>query len=482
MALLRFVKFGAAGRVGQDRMLHDVLVNGFDQRVVGNCLHEDGAVVVARRGGHIHLQGEAAILLQHLVMDVLNGFEPGHLRVMNMMRLVVEDGQFLDFADDLAEIRLAVGGLAGGLRAEWREKVITQVVVFQRRIGHVAKEDPVDVGQEQIAGVADDTHIVLDMQRELEIVPPVAALVSIAWQDRVIEENPEAVEVRPQAVEHDDVRRDDEEIARQRGVCFVQFVKEAPGDEEGEDFRFPGAGRHFHDIARPVFVEHAGRYCAGRIEAKQVIFLAGAADFEQPDDGLHCFTLGKIIAKGRERTVSVFDEMFTFEPVPEQRCRSGRRTGISFGSPGKDFLPHFGDEWREQLFVGRVAEHFVSRKPALLWNQRGVRRGWEIRVQRHSYLSLKRLRLAAGEYPFPQEKSPRPCGEACFVCPAFWSTYFASNQLRGPQFIHPPSEDKNFAHPFYRRARLRYNPRCSGANLWPLSLLNIRNASASWLN
>ena len=203
---LVLLQLGAAGGVRQDGMLDDVLVDGLDQRIVGDRLHEDRAVVVARRGGHVHLQGQTAILLQHLVVDVLNGLEPRHLRVVDVVRLVVEHGQFVDFADDLAEIGLAVGGLADRLRAEGREEVVAQVVVFQRRLAHVAEKDAVDVGQKEIAGVANDADIVLDVEGELEIVAPVAAFVAVVRQDRIVEENPQTVEVGTQAVEDDDVR------------------------------------------------------------------------------------------------------------------------------------------------------------------------------------------------------------------------------------------------------------------------------------
>ncbi len=115
---LVFVELGAAGGVGQDGMLDDVLVDGLDERVVGNRLDEDRAVVVARRGGHVDLEGEAAVLLEHLVVDVLNGLEPRHARIVDVVRLVVEDGKLVDLADDLAEVGLAVGGLAGGLGPE----------------------------------------------------------------------------------------------------------------------------------------------------------------------------------------------------------------------------------------------------------------------------------------------------------------------------------------------------------------------------
>ena len=99
-------------------MLHDVLVDGLDEWIVGYCLDEDRPVVVARCGGDIDLQCQAPVFLEHLVVDVLNGFEPGHLRVMNMVGFVVEDGQFLDLADDLTKIGLTVGCLAGGFGTE----------------------------------------------------------------------------------------------------------------------------------------------------------------------------------------------------------------------------------------------------------------------------------------------------------------------------------------------------------------------------
>ena len=226
-------------------MFHDVLMDGFDQRIIGHGLHKYRSVIVSWGGGHVHLQGQTAVLLQHLVVDVLNGFEPGHFRIMNVVCFIVEDGQLLDFADNFPKIGLTVGGLAEGPRTEGREKVIAQVVVIQRGIGHIAKKDPVDVAQEEIPCLADNSHIVLDMQGKLEIVAPVMALVSIIRQNRVIEENRETIEIRPQAVEHDDIWRDNEEVARQRGIRLVEFVKEAPGNEQGEDFSFSGAGGHF---------------------------------------------------------------------------------------------------------------------------------------------------------------------------------------------------------------------------------------------
>ena len=103
-------------------MFDDVLVNGFNERIVRHGLHEDRTVVMTRRCSHIHLQGQMAVLLKHFVVNVLNGFEPSHLRIMYMMRFIVEDGELLDFTDNLAEVCFAVGGLATGLGPKGERK------------------------------------------------------------------------------------------------------------------------------------------------------------------------------------------------------------------------------------------------------------------------------------------------------------------------------------------------------------------------
>jgi hypothetical protein len=117
-----FVQLCSAGDVGQNRMLDDVLMNRLDERVIGNSLNEDVAVVVARRGGDIDLQSEAAVLLKHAKVYILDGLEPRHAGIVDVVRLVVENGQLFDFADQFAQVGLAVGRLADGLGTERIEK------------------------------------------------------------------------------------------------------------------------------------------------------------------------------------------------------------------------------------------------------------------------------------------------------------------------------------------------------------------------
>jgi hypothetical protein len=52
-----------------------------------------------------------------------------------------------------------------------------------------AEEDAMDIGQEQVADIALHAHIVLHMQRHLEIVAPVPPLMAVVGQDRVVEED-----------------------------------------------------------------------------------------------------------------------------------------------------------------------------------------------------------------------------------------------------------------------------------------------------
>ena len=177
-------------------MLNDVLMDGLDEWIVGDGLHEDRAIVMSGRSRHVDLQSEAAIALEHLVMDVLDVLEPRHLRIVDVVRFVVEDGQFFDFTDDLAQVCIAVRGLASGLGTEGiSEEVVAKVVIFQRGLHHITEEDAVDVGEEDVAGVTRYADIVLDVQSELEIVPPVAALMTIIGEDGVVEEDLEPVEV-----------------------------------------------------------------------------------------------------------------------------------------------------------------------------------------------------------------------------------------------------------------------------------------------
>ncbi len=107
---LVLAKLRAAGGIRQDGVLDDVLMDGLDERIVGDGLDEDGAVVVLRRGGDVDLEGEFPLTRDHLVVDVLDGLEPCHALVVDVVGLVAEDGGFhgLTLGEVIAEGREGV--------------------------------------------------------------------------------------------------------------------------------------------------------------------------------------------------------------------------------------------------------------------------------------------------------------------------------------------------------------------------------------
>ena len=71
-----------------------------DERIVAYSLHKDRAVIVARRSRNVDLDRQPQVFLQQFVVDVLNVLEPCHAGVVDVVRFVVENGKFVDFAHD----------------------------------------------------------------------------------------------------------------------------------------------------------------------------------------------------------------------------------------------------------------------------------------------------------------------------------------------------------------------------------------------
>ena len=240
-----------------------------------------------------------------------------------------------------------------------------------------------NVREKQIAGVAQHAHFVLDVERDLKIVAPVAALVAVVRQNGIVEKDFEPVKIRAQPFQDDDVGRDDEKIPGQRGIRLVKFVEITPRDEQRQDFGFARAGRQLQNVARPVFIEHPRRHRAGRIEPEQIELVARLPDFMQPDNRLDGLALGKIIPERRARAVGVFGQVFVFKPPAQQRDGCWRRAGIALGLPVKNLFAHLRHQRWDELFIRRGPHGFVGRKPPLLWNQRRVRRCRKIGMERH---------------------------------------------------------------------------------------------------
>ena len=53
------------------------------------------------------------------------------------------------------------------------------------------------------------------------------------------------------------------------------------------------------------------------VEADQVVFVAGAANLVEPDDGFDGLALGEIVAERRERVIGVLVQVIGLKPVAE---------------------------------------------------------------------------------------------------------------------------------------------------------------------
>jgi hypothetical protein len=53
-------------------MLYDTLRDRLNQRIVGNGLHENRAIVVPLRCRYVHRESQGALFLQQPVVDVFN--------------------------------------------------------------------------------------------------------------------------------------------------------------------------------------------------------------------------------------------------------------------------------------------------------------------------------------------------------------------------------------------------------------------------
>ena len=113
-------------------------------------------------------------------MNVLNGFEPCQSRVMDMMRFIVQHHEFVNFPGQcpprstFESVVAPVGRLP--------EEVVHRVFIIGGRRGLVARIDPMDIGQKDVAGGAGDAHFVLSMQGQLEIVTPVVTVKTVVGQ------------------------------------------------------------------------------------------------------------------------------------------------------------------------------------------------------------------------------------------------------------------------------------------------------------
>ncbi|MPM68281.1 hypothetical protein SDC9_115212 [bioreactor metagenome] len=77
------------------------------------------------------------------------------------------------------------------------QKIIFQVVVIKTGFDLIPGVDPVNVGQKQVAGLAHNRNIILDVQGHLKIILPVLTGVAVIGQQRVAVEDSQTVKISP---------------------------------------------------------------------------------------------------------------------------------------------------------------------------------------------------------------------------------------------------------------------------------------------
>ena len=80
-------------------------------------------------------------------MNVLDRLEPRHPRIVDVMGLIIEDGQFVNIADDRAQVDLRVRSSTSGALAE---EIVHRVFIVGGGRNIVARVDAVNVRQKML--------------------------------------------------------------------------------------------------------------------------------------------------------------------------------------------------------------------------------------------------------------------------------------------------------------------------------------------
>lgn len=82
-----------------------------------------------------------------------------------------------------------------------------------------------DVGQKNIACGLGYPDLILSMQGQLKIITPVVTVITIIRQYRVVKENAQPLKILVNAIQHNDVGRDNQKIAGKLRIRFIELVE-----------------------------------------------------------------------------------------------------------------------------------------------------------------------------------------------------------------------------------------------------------------
>lgn len=119
------------------------------------------------------------------------------------------------------------------------------------------------------------------------------------WRDNwVCAEHPATAKVGPKALEHDDIRGNDEEGLSVVLPAFSHSIEVLPGDRQGHDLRLPAPSGHLHRIASELVIlkNVDPRYL--RESLYQIPMATNTLDLIKPNNGLQSLPLGVVVAEG----------------------------------------------------------------------------------------------------------------------------------------------------------------------------------------
>ncbi len=278
-------------------------------------------LAVARRGGEIELRGQAA---GNLRMETADNPVPLALFVVRVVRLVVQhDHRAAAIGDAFAKI-LDPRGLRRRFRPQYRRQLFRLVVAVA-----FALVELLHVGQiqrtERPCPFPFAAHVALEIAPED---------LQLRRNDGIGAENAAALEIRPQALEHDHVRGNQQKRLREIIARLRHCIEKLPGDGERHDLCLAATGRHLHGVAGKVVVLQEPQIAACGIGLDEALVPPHRGDLEQIDQRLDGFALEIMVGKlapARQPVVGM-------KPVVQQDARGVGYALAAIVAPGGDLL------------------------------------------------------------------------------------------------------------------------------------------------
>src|SRR3989338_10733107 len=109
-------------------------------------------------------------------MDILNGAKPRKLIIVDMVRLVIDNHQFINITDNLAEVYSRFIRFSNGFVSK---EIVRGIFIIKARLSHISLKYPMNVCKKNVPCTGYSPYLVLQVKRYLKIILPVLPLVSV---------------------------------------------------------------------------------------------------------------------------------------------------------------------------------------------------------------------------------------------------------------------------------------------------------------